>query len=174
MTHCPLVSSPNSWSLSQRQQCGLISSGPRVEGSPAPGSSWKLELKDSSLLVSPTHAKCICKQAFSVALCSYSQGIKRERNKLESGQPVAYKGELSQARPGLKDGPWVWQACAPGPVPRALDRFAIAQDCYPMPAAGTPRGMGPVSHCCRSHCFTSWRRERAYWGGDAWMLGCCA
>lgn len=95
LTHCLLVSSPSSCSLSQRQQCGLISSGPRVEGSPAPGSSWTLELKDSSLLVSPSCAKCIYKQAFSVAPCSYSQGVKRER--LESRQSMAWRIEPGKA-----------------------------------------------------------------------------
>ena len=99
-----------------------LSSGPRVQGSSTPGSSWKLELKDSSLLVSPARAKCICKQAFSVAPYSCCPGVKRERSGLESGQPRAYKRGLSQAGPGLKDCPWVWPGLHCWPCARSLRR----------------------------------------------------
>ena len=113
-----------------------------MEGSPAPGSSWKSELKDSSLLVSPSCAKCICKQAFTVAPCSCSQGDKRERNQQESEQPTACKQELSQAEPGLEDAPWGGPVLRSGPVPRASDGFTIAQRCCPVPGRRDPQRHG--------------------------------
>lgn len=120
LTHCLVVSSPRPYSLSQRQQCGLISSGPRVKGSPAPGSSWKLELKDSSLLVSPSCAKCICKQAFTVAPCSCSQGDKGERkpSKNQSSPQLASKNWARQSL-AWKMLPGYGQSCAASPGPRA-------------------------------------------------------
>lgn len=84
-----------------------------MQGSPAPGSSWKLELKDSSLLVSLARAKCICKQAFSVAPYSCSPGVKkgekRARNRAapslqvrtEPGRAWPERLSLGTARPAL-------------------------------------------------------------------------
>lgn len=66
----------------------------------------------------------------------------------EPGRAWSGRCSLGTARPALL------ALCLESQMVPSLPSIAA-----PCQAAGTPRGMGPMSHCCRSHCFTSWRRK---------------
>lgn len=93
-------------------------------------------------LASSSCAKCIYKQGFSVAPCSCSPRGQRQRNWLESGQPIVHKEELSWQGLTLKVVPGFSEAFHCWPCALASDGCTSAQHCYLVPSSRDPMSHG--------------------------------